>query len=286
MLNQIVFNKVADWGQLNASAGGDRADSGCLYSYGHWMSPGNNFSFNACISRNASWGQNGLYFDDAATGNVAVGNVFINATAGSALKLNGGAYNDVSSILMVGGISAGFANCRGLRPPENYIYTCENVNTGQRWLRVLEANRYLEPPWSKAFPWYAGWCSVKTAGPHAYPCAPAGAPPAYECAVLPRGNAVASIAGVAMLRNGSFAIPTASGFPYLNPNSPCADFVVDEAFNAVDADGGKFYRDLDAVFVDAAAGDYTVRDDAQLYKDMPTFARIPWRQIGIGGGAV
>lgn len=34
VLNQVVLNKIKDWGQLNASAGGDRTDSGCLYSYG------------------------------------------------------------------------------------------------------------------------------------------------------------------------------------------------------------------------------------------------------------
>jgi hypothetical protein len=96
---------------------------------------------------------------------------------------------------------------------------------------------------------------------------------------------VADVAGVAMRRNGSFAIPTAPGFPFLNPDSPCADFVVDEAFNDVSAAAGFFYARLQDVFVDAAAGDYTVRDDAQLYTDMPGFARIPWRQIGTGGDA-
>lgn len=122
-INQLVLNRVRDWGQASAKEGGDRADSGCLYSYGHWYSPGNNFSYNMCISSNASWGQNGLYFDDASTGNVAVGNIFVNATAGIALKLNGGAFNRVDSNVVIGGIGAGDAACRGLRPPENYIYT-------------------------------------------------------------------------------------------------------------------------------------------------------------------
>jgi hypothetical protein len=52
--NQILFNKIENWGQLDKGDGGDTTDSGCVYLYGHWYSPGNNFSYNYCISRNAS----------------------------------------------------------------------------------------------------------------------------------------------------------------------------------------------------------------------------------------
>lgn len=65
-LNQLVLNKVQDWGQAPKSEGGDTTDSGCLYAYGHWYSPGNNFSFNLCISTNATWGQNGVRLGLAA----------------------------------------------------------------------------------------------------------------------------------------------------------------------------------------------------------------------------
>lgn len=73
VLNQIVFNKIEDWGQLPQVDGGDTTDSGCLYQYGHWYSPGNNWSFNYCHSNNRSWGQNGVYLDDAASGSIVTG---------------------------------------------------------------------------------------------------------------------------------------------------------------------------------------------------------------------
>lgn len=40
--------------------------------YGHWYSPGNNFSFNYCLQTNSHWGQNGMYLDDVATGQTVV----------------------------------------------------------------------------------------------------------------------------------------------------------------------------------------------------------------------
>ena len=91
--NQVIFNRVQDWGQLSAAGGGDTTDTALFARrdngsrqrkspvlpplppdmYGHWYSPGNTFSFNYALCTNAPWGQNGLYFDDAASGNVAVG---------------------------------------------------------------------------------------------------------------------------------------------------------------------------------------------------------------------
>ena len=82
----------------------------------------------------------------------------------------------VHSSVVFGGGSFGFANCRALRPPAAYMYYCANPNTGAQWVRVLEENNYLAPPWSEAFPFYSGWCSNTTAGPDATLCAPPGAP--------------------------------------------------------------------------------------------------------------
>lgn len=148
---------------------------------------------------------------------------------------------------------------------------------------VLEANNYTSGAWAMAFPWYADWCTAKTAGPFDGACAPAGAPPAYECAALPRGNAVRNFAGVAMKNNGSFSIPTAAGFPFLDPNSPCPAFVVEQQFNVVGQPPAFFYEREADVFVDPAAGDFTIRPDAPIWRDMPTFQNIPFHQIGIGG---
>ena len=279
--NQVVFNKIENWGQLDKGRGGDTTDSGCLYLYGHWMSPGNNFSYNYCASRNASWGQNGLYMDDAATGATLVGNVFFNATGGVALKLNGGSHHTVANNLVIQGIGMGFAVCRGLRPPAAYVYTCENPNTGARWMGVLQANGYRAEPWASAFPWYEGWCNRTTAGPRGYPCAPPGAPPAYECPALPTGNAVSLFAGVGMRRNSSFAIPTAPGFPYLDSASPCARFVVDQAFNSIGE--SYFVEGLEENFVDPGAEDWTLRGGAPLFAAAPGFQPIPFRSLGIRG---
>ena len=285
--NQVVYNKVADWGQGSKGAGGDGADSGCLYVYGHWYSPGNNFSFNACNTTDTSWGSNGGYLDDAATGNTFVGNYFFGGRAGVGIKLNGGQFNTVHSNVVVRGGALGFANCRGVRPPLNYIYTCSNPNTGARWLKILASYSYLQPPWSLAFPFYAGFCSNLTAGPHSALCAPAGAPQGYECASLTRGNDVRNFAGVAVQGPPRpFIVPTAPGFPFQNWSSACPTYAVEEEFDHVEAGSQHFYAGEEEVFVAPAAGDYTIREDAALFRDMPTFARINWRCIGVGGGCM
>jgi hypothetical protein len=227
-----------------------------------------------------------MYLDDASSGSTLIGNFFFGAAGGSALKLNGGAHNTVHSTVVVRGAGLGFANCRGIRPPLNYIYTCENPNTGMRWMQTLEDNHYLSPPWSTAFPFLAGWCTNTTAGPRGQLCAPPGAPTGYECASLPRGNSVGRFAGVNMQRNGTFAIKTAPGFPFLDPNSICPEFVVSGEFNDVDfVDGFHFYEEEAAIFVDAAGGDYTLRADSQVFVDFPNFVRVDYRAIGVGGGA-
>ena len=285
--NQVVYNRVSNWGQGSRAAGSDCADSGCLYVYGHWYSPGNNFSFNACNTTNASWGSNGAYLDDAASGNTFVGNYFFGGTAGVGVKLNGGQFNTVHSNVVVRGGALGFANCRGVRPPLDYIYTCNNNNTGVRWMKILQSHSYLQPPWSLAFPWYQGFCSNLTAGPHEAPCAPRGAPAGYQCASLTRGNDVRNFAGVALQRAGvPFAVPTAAGFPYLNWSSACPTYAVSQEFNHVEAESQFFYPEEGGVFVDPGGGDYTIRADAQLFRDMPNFARIDWRCIGVGGGCM
>jgi hypothetical protein len=280
-LNQVLLNKVENWGQLSAKAGGDTSDSGCLYQYGHWHAPGNNFSFNFCASRNASWGQNGMYLDDAASGTTVHGNVFFNSTGGSAIKLNGGSFNTVANNLVIGGNSLGFAVCRGLRPPLAYIYTCANPNTGGAWLKVLAENNYTQPPWATAFPFYADWCSRTAYGPSATACAPPGAPPQYGCASFPLGNTVTLHAGVAMLRpGGTFDIPVAPGFPFLDPYSHCPQFVVDGQYNSL-SQIASLPGPLADYFVDPAAEDFTLLGSAPLFAQLPGFQSIPFRDIGI-----
>ncbi len=277
VLNVVELNKIEHWGQLNKTAGGDTTDSGCLYVYGHWYGPGNILRYNFCISSNASEGQNGVYLDDASTGQVVVGNVFLGATAGSALKVNGGSFHVIDSNLAIAGISLGFANCRGLRgDPSNY-YTCANE---QLWMSILESANYLQEPWRSAFPFYSGWCTNTTAGPFNTPCAPTGAPAAYECAILSRGNSVSNLAGVQMTRNGTFELQTLPGFPI--GTGACPTFVETGQFNAFHNESINFFFGDDQ-FVDAAGGDYTLRDDSDVYRAMPSFVRVPFRAIGIGG---
>lgn len=99
-----------------------------------WFSPGNNFSFNYCHATNKSWGQNGIYLDDVATGQTLIGNVY--RGGGSPIKMNGGSYNTFDSLVVVEQGSLGFGNCRGLRGSPQEQYTCES-STGQRWLKIL-----------------------------------------------------------------------------------------------------------------------------------------------------
>lgn len=283
-LNNVSYNRISDWGQGSKANGGDGADSGCLYVYGHWHAPGNLFEANFCNSTtNSSWGQNGAYLDDAASGNFFRGNFFMGAIDGVSIKLNGGQFNSIDSTVVYRGAALGAANCRGVRPPLNEIYTCENMNTGAHWLQILEENNYLEPPWSDAFPFYNGWCTNTTAGPRSVQCAPSGAPTGYECASLSRGNTAGNFATIAAKRNATFNVLTAPGFPYQNWSSACPDFVATGSFNDIDVTTQYAYES-DDIFVDAAGGDLTLRADSRIFTDMPTFMRVNFSAIGVGGG--
>lgn len=281
--NLITLNRVADWGQLPKAEGGDTTDSGCLYVYGHWFSPGNVLLYNECISTNASWGQNGVYLDDAATGQIVVGNIFRGAVAGSPIKLNGGAFNTIHSNLVIGGVNLGFGNCRGLRGTPALRYTCANY---PNWLAVLENNNYLSPPWSTHFPWYAGWCTNTTAGPQEEECAPPGSPDGYCCEVLSRGNSISRLAGVWMNASDPqpFHVLTAPGFP-TDPQGDCPQYVVNASFNSIDWSSVGHFYDTDQ-FVNASAGDYTLRPDSAVYVDMPDFVRVPYTSIGTNGHSI
>jgi hypothetical protein len=283
VLNNVSYNRISDWGQGSKSNGGDGSDSGCLYVYGHWYSPGNIFEANFCNSTsNSTWGQNGAYLDDAASGNIFRGNFFQGSINGIAVKLNGGQYNTIDSTVVFQGAGLGVANCRGVRPPLNYIYTCENNNTGVRWMKILESNSYLSPPWSTVFPYYKGWCTNTTAGPTNVLCAPTGAPIGYECASLSRGNIAGNFVTVSAKRNSTFDIITAPGFPFLNWSSACPDFVSSGSFNSINLTS-QFAYQSDNVFVNAAGGDLTIKDDSSIFTDMPSFMRVNFLSIGIGG---
>ena len=81
-----------------------------------------------------------------------------------------------------------------------------------------------------------------------------------------------------MRRNSSFAIPTSPGFPFLDPRSPCADFVVEQEFNHLGSSA--FVGDLEANFVDSAKEDFTLKPNAPLFEALPGFMPIPFREIG------
>lgn len=277
ILNIVTLNRIINWGMLASSEGGDSRDSGCIYLYGHWYGPGNVVSFNDCLVTNSSYGQNGIYLDDASTGQVITGNYFRNATYGSPIKLNGGSYNYIDSNIVIQGINLGFGNCRGIRGIPSMWYTCTNE---PRWLSVLESNKYLSGLWGENFPWYRNWCNSTTAGPSNYLCAPPGSPPGYTCEALSRGNTIQHIVGFEMVYNNSFIIQnTGVNNTYSNGTGTCPQYVVTENFNQIDwSSTSAFYR-MDQ-FVNSSSGDYTLRTDSDVYKDFPTFVRIPYMEIG------
>jgi hypothetical protein len=287
ILNNVTLNRIVDWGQLpGGAAGGDNTDSGCLYVYGHWFGPGNALTYNDCLSTNASWGQNGLYLDDASTGQIAFGNYFRNATRGSPVKLNGGAFNVIHSNVVVGGINLGFGNCRGIRGPPSSWYTCPQQ---PKWLEVLEGAGYRSEPWASVFPFYAGWCTNTTQGPDDTPCAPPGAPAGYACEALSRGNTISRLAGVWMAggsRNGFTMQSVPPGtFPNASTPGACPSYVVSGEFDAIDgATTARFYGTSQFVDATPEGGDYTLAEGSQILLDMPDFVRAPYARIGPGNG--
>ena len=80
-----------------------------------------------------------------------------------------------------------------------------------------------------------------------------------------------------MVRQDPFVLQSAPGFP--TSTGTCPSYVVDQAFNNIDnATIGNFYTSDQ--FVNATGGDFTLRPDSDVYKDMPDFVRVPYMAIG------
>jgi hypothetical protein len=68
VLNSVRLNRIEQWGQGND--GKPYMEGACLYTYGHWFSPGNTLEYNHCHG-----GPICIYADDASSGQTFRGNI-------------------------------------------------------------------------------------------------------------------------------------------------------------------------------------------------------------------
>eukprot|EP01062_Namystynia_karyoxenos_P049389 TRINITY_DN3781_c2_g1_i1.p1 TRINITY_DN3781_c2_g1~~TRINITY_DN3781_c2_g1_i1.p1 ORF type:complete len:511 (+),score=162.61 TRINITY_DN3781_c2_g1_i1:101-1534(+) len=267
ILNKVRLNRIEDYG---LGIGGEGA---CMYTYGHWFSPGNLLEFNHC--RN---GKICMYLDDASSGQTFNGNICENVT-GTIMKVNGGHANTITGSMLLASGNPGGLTCRGLGwtcpvPVNSTVdYSCANMfapnGTDGRWGKILRGVNYDQPPWVTYWPWYKGWCDYTSF--RGKSCDPDHK--GYDCFAEPTMNNISATAFVMALR------PTPPSWAPCRdaPVNCCPHVVCDEHWNG---NGTAARYPGDPGFADYAKGDLTLRNDSAVFRDLPGFPHVPFRSIG------
>ena len=278
VLNNVRLNRIEEWGLGMHGAG--YGQGACMYSYGHWFSPGNIFEYNHCRH-----GPICIYADDASSGQTFHGNICENIT-GTIMKINGGHQNRMEgNMFLQSSAQPNGLTCRGMGwvCPLNMsryksVYACKNTffDDGDypfgRWGKVLLNAHFQQAPWITHWPWYKGWCNYTHFQGQA--CDPDNK--GYDCFMQPTGNVINSTAVVMPI--GTRGREPVRWSPCLGtPANCCPDFVCTKDFNS---NGSAAMYAGDPGFVDIEHGDLTLRNDSRIFRDLPGFPHVPFTDIG------
>eukprot|EP00929_Paragymnodinium_shiwhaense_P091047 TRINITY_DN5109_c0_g2_i1.p1 TRINITY_DN5109_c0_g2~~TRINITY_DN5109_c0_g2_i1.p1 ORF type:complete len:372 (+),score=30.92 TRINITY_DN5109_c0_g2_i1:577-1692(+) len=277
VLNTVRLNRIEDWG-LGAGGAG-YGEGACMYTYGHWFSPGNTLEYNHCNK-----GPICIYADDASSGQTFRGNICENIT-GDVMKINGGHQNKVEGNLFLQSNTPNGLTCRGMGwvcpvdlTIKKSVYACGNVmeDSGEwphgSWGDVLREANFQQAPWITHWPWYKNWCKYKSyRGQNCDPDSKG-----YDCFMQPTGNTITATAVVMPAgRHGEEPLRWA---PCLGTSvNCCPDFVCSAGFNS---NGTSAQYSSDPGFADFKRGDLTLRGDSKIFRDIPGFPHVPFKDIG------
>ena len=220
-------------------------DAGAIYSGRHWDWYGNVIRYNAVYDLGADGHEpTAIYMDDALSGQTIYGNLVVNAP-NTGVALGGGRDFDVrNNIIIVAD-----------RDPISYDQRARNValagsDSDDGMWNELKTSPWLTSVWQESYPAMTRFTDdfSRIDDPGFVPN------PAYSAV---SGNLLVSFSG------------SPGGFG-------------EAAEKYSDISGNACYRlkDLERLFADPAGGDYTLRDDAPVFSEIPDFEPIPFGEIG------
>ncbi|MBQ6065403.1 MAG: right-handed parallel beta-helix repeat-containing protein [Clostridia bacterium] len=240
--HRIEYNNIHDVCLLSD-------DAGAIYSGRRWDWYGNVIRYNAVYNLGADGHEpTGIYMDDALSGQTIYGNLVINAPD-VGISLCGGRDHDVRNNVVIITDQEPFTYDQRARDGALHGTFSHSAKGGDLW-QNLEESPWRSAVWQKAYPQTARFSDDfgRTDDPGFVPN------PAYSSVT---GNLTVCYAG----NIGSI--------------SEAARKYSDFSSNAC-------YRlkEMDKLFVDYRNGDYTLRDDAPVFDEIPDFEPIPIGEIG------
>ncbi len=227
-------------------------DAGAVYAGRSWTSYGTVIRYN-CIHSLGSDGHtpDGIYLDDALSGQTVYGNILINIPK-YAIHAGGGRDNIIeNNIIVNAGEQAIKYDDRARDGALNNGWFNEHVaeNTGDMWID-LKNSPYKTDVWQQAFPQYKSFSDD-----FSDPSNPGFVPNPANSIVT--NNVVVDRSGaLGDINENVYGFSTVE-------NNDCYNL----------------FR-IDKLFTDAESGDYSLKEDSPVFKNLPDFKEIPLELIG------
>lgn len=225
-------------------------DAGAIYSGRSWTSYGNIIRYN-CIYDLGSGDHepNGIYLDDALSGQKVYGNLLINIPR-NAILVGGGRDNLIDgNVIVNAGLYPLYIDERARDAALNEgWFTHAHIGSGDMW-DVLYASPWQSEIWQTAFPEYG-----------------------MVTDDVSKSDSASYIPNPANTVTNNLIIDKRDLIGRLEPSVIIFSEIEDNAIYAP--------RKADKIFVDAENGDYRIKDIEKIRKTMPGFEEIPLDKIG------
>lgn len=240
--NIIEYNNIHDVALLST-------DSSAIYTGRRWDEVGNVVRYNAIYNiGSGDFAPHGIYLDDGASGQTMYGNIIINCK-GNGFMIGGGRNNNIYNNILVNCDKAFLYDARSINAVLNSDYWFEHSREGLDMHQNLLASPWQSDAWQKAYPYMKNWSLDynDTENPDFIP--------------NPADSKI----------NNNIIV---------HYNDACE--IEDIVYNFSDISNNELYSigNIDKLFVNAEAGDYTIKDIEKLRKSIPDFENIPLDKIG------
>ena len=240
--NIIEYNNIHDVALLST-------DSSAIYTGRRWDEVGNVVRYNAIYNiGSGDFAPHGIYLDDGASGQTMYGNIIINCK-GNGFMIGGGRNNNIYNNILVNCDKAFFYDARSINAVLNSDYWFEHSREGLDMHQNLLASPWQSDAWQKAYPYMKNWSLDynDTENPDFIP--------------NPADSKI----------NNNIIV---------HYNDACE--IEDTVYNFSDISNNEFYSigNIDKLFVNAEAGDYTIQDIDKVKASIPSFEEIPLDKIG------